>query len=135
VADRAASRAGLRDESAERPKSLFRDLAFTAYDDVRLAMYPAAAAPPEYAVQDWESAGEAWVIEPSLRYRYRPEVTLTDPPDPEMLRALYEGRFQAEEVVQWVPLHEDTGIGLLMVKDGDSYTLRSRYFGLDGQPR
>jgi hypothetical protein len=51
-----------------------------------------------------------------------------------MLRAMYEGKYE-REVVQWVTLHQDSGVGLLMVKDGDSYTLRSRYFGLDGRPR
>lgn len=123
-------------EAPQPLKPLIPGLTFEEYDGTQLAMYPAASAPAEYAVQDWESAGEAWVIEPSLRYRYRDriEVTLTDPPDPEMLRALYEGKYE-REIVQWVTLHQDSGIGFLMIKDGDSYTLRSRYFGLDGQPR
>lgn len=119
---------------ANDQKPIFRNFPFTAYDSVKLAMYPVSEAPADYAVQDWESAEEAWIIEPSLRYRYQLEISAADPTDPDMLRALYEGRYQGD-IVQWSALYPGRRIGFLMIKDGDSYTLRSRYFGADGQPR
>jgi hypothetical protein len=119
---------------ANHQKPVFRDFPFEMYDSVRLAMYPVAEAPAEYAIQSWESARTAWIIEPSLRYRYSIEISETEPLDLGLLRALYGGRYQGP-IVQWSALYPGPRIGFLLTKDGDSYTLRSRYFGQDGQPR
>jgi hypothetical protein len=104
---------------------VYRTFVVSEYENLSVKMYPVAAAPAEYAVQDWEREGESWIIEPSLRYRYTGTIT-----------SLGDGAVIPEG--QWVTeLYRGNRIGFLMVKtaDGYSYTLRSRYFGQDGQPR
>ena len=97
----------------------YRTFILTDYKDLGFEMYPTTDAPDEYQLQNWEIGEQSWVIEPSVAYRYKGTIS-----------PIGDGSKISAD--QWVTeLYQGSRVGFLMVKDGNSYTFRSRYFTQD----
>lgn len=110
---------GEEDLTAPRLKTFV----ITEYEGLKIKLFPATGAPAEYKVADWEKNDHSWIVEPSVRLRYKGKIS-----------PLGDGAAVPDG--QWITeLDQGNHVGLLLTKDGDTYVLRSRYYGADGQPR